>query len=148
MLTGNPREVYNPRSILRPLLDLMSVPAYVTDRFNRVWAVNRMYAELVGDPIADGLRGEDLFIIGLVLGRYRESYPRRHLEVAACAQSLSDEIESGRLVPQTQAMLRRVLLLDDIAERRVRDVMDGYASRKWNGLVIFKQENGRHLELE
>lgn len=136
------------QAIVESLLDLVSVPAYVTDRYNRVRAVNRQYSHLVGDPISDGLRGDDLFIINLILGRYRSSYPRRYVEVAGCSPSLPGEIENGRLVPQAEALWRKALALDEVAARRVRDVAEGHTSARWNGLVVFKLENGGHAELQ
>lgn len=136
------------RAIIGPLLDLVSAPAYVTDRFNRVRAVNHRYAELVGDPIDDGYRGEQLFIISLILGPYSQSFPRRQVDVAGCTLPLAGEIEHGRLEPQTQLMLRTALQMDASTARQVRGVLEGSVSQKWDGRVVYRQENRKHVVLE
>ena len=129
------------------MLDLISAPAYVTDRWNRVRAVNLAYAKLVGDP-TDGRSDEgSLFTISFILGRFRSSFPRRLTEVAGCAPTLSAEIEAGRLDQQTKHLWFKALALDPLAARQVGDVLAGHASRKWDGLVVFRSSDGKHSEL-
>jgi hypothetical protein len=111
--------------VLGQLLDLVSVPAYATDRFNRVVQVNARFAELVGDPIVAGLRGDDLFIASLLLGRFRSRFPRAPLEVSRSFGTVLAEVAAGRLLPKTETLMKKALALDNEATRLARDALAG-----------------------
>jgi DNA-binding CsgD family transcriptional regulator len=134
-------------ALLSHLLNLFAVPAYVTDRLNRIQRVNGAFARLMGDPHGDGLRGDELFVHSLILGRYRDHFPRRHLEIASCVPSLIAEIESGSLAPEVGRLLGGALRQDEAVARLARDAVEGNGPTGWDGTVHFRRDDGSIQEL-
>jgi DNA-binding CsgD family transcriptional regulator len=130
-----------------PLLQTIEAPAYVTDRDNRVLGVNHAYARLVGDPIAAGLRQDDLFVINLLLGPYRERFPRRAVEVPGCAATFASEVECGRLSLRTRYLWGHALRADATVARLARQAVLGDYEPRWDGMVVFRSEDGRYREM-
>jgi DNA-binding CsgD family transcriptional regulator len=134
-------------ALLSHLLNLFAVPAYVTDRLNRVQRVNRTFARLIGDPYEDGLRGDELFVHSLIVGRYRQHFPRRGLEIPSCVSSLIREVESGSLAPEVGRLLGFTLRQDEAIGRLARDAVEGHGPTGWDGTVHFRSHNGTTEEL-
>ena len=130
-------------ALLSHLLGLFGTPAYVTDDLNRVCAVNRAYAVLVGDPIQDGVRGDDLIVNSLIIGSYRECFPRRYEELASCTPLLMREIRRGNLRPELRILLARALSRDSQAAKRVGEALAGATTWQWDGFVLIKSQEGR-----
>jgi len=134
-------------AMISHLLELVAVPAYVTDRCNRVRAVNRVFAGLVGDPVGQGIHGDDLFVHSLILGPYRDHFPRRQLEVPSCVPLLVAEMESGSLAPEVGRLLGNALRQDEAVSRLARNAVQGNGSPDWDGTVHFRGGDGSMEEL-
>jgi DNA-binding CsgD family transcriptional regulator len=130
------------------LLEAIATPAYVTDRDNRVLAVNQAFAALVGDPQRDGLAGDSLFIINLILGPYRDCFPRRAVEVPGCAATFASEIDAGRLSPRTVGLWQHSLVSDERVARLVTKAVAGDYEPRWDGAVVFRDRDGYQKELK
>jgi DNA-binding CsgD family transcriptional regulator len=131
-----------------PLLELIAAPAYVTDRLNHVRAVNDAYRRLVGDPIADGYAGDELFVTRLILGPYRNHFPRRVADVAGWAPFMPLEVDAGRLTPEIAFQFERALMLDSAAVEMAHRIRSGTRSPHWNGLILFQDDEGHKCELQ
>lgn len=128
--------------VLTHLLETLAPPAYVTDRLNRVRAVNRAFAMAIGDPLRDGLYGDDLFVQSLILGPYRARFPRRYDEIAGCMPTIVGEIECGALAPEVGQLLQKALQQDVFAARTARNALEGHGSEDWDGAVRFLTRDG------
>jgi DNA-binding CsgD family transcriptional regulator/PAS domain-containing protein len=119
-------------------LDLYAVPAFLTDRYNRITWVNRAFARLVGDPVRDGIPLTLRFVAAALLGPYRARFPRRKLEVAACLQGLPREVEDGALATPTLRLLDDALALDEDVRRLVAK-----GGPAWDGTILIRPEGER-----
>ena len=121
-------------------LELLGVPAYVTDTFNCFVRVNREFARMIGDPVAENIPFEQRFIHALVVGPWRDRFERPSELVANCLPSLVNEIDSGRLSPLTRALVDRTLSMDPGVRRAL-----GSPRKTWNGSVIVTY--GKHASV-
>lgn len=112
-------------------LELLGVPAYVTDTFNCFVRVNREFARMIGDPVAENIPVEQRFIHSLVIGPWRERFERPSELVANCLPSLVNEIDAGRLSPLTRALVDRTLSMDPGVRRALCS-----PRKTWNGGVV------------
>ena len=131
-----------------PLLEAIETPAYVTDRDNRVLAVNRAYGGLIGDPMAAGVRNDDLFVINLLLGPFRDRFPRRAVEVPGCAATFASEVSSGRLSLRTRYLWGNALRGDADVARLVRRAVSGDYEPRWDGVVVVRGDDGLDRQLK
>lgn len=120
-------------------LELFAVPAFLTDPCNRIVWVNREFAAQVGDPVAEGVSWEDRFLPALLLGPYRDRFPRGEAEVAQCVGALSPEIEAGSLALATRVLVSRVQLL-------YHEELASEAEREWDGTIVVRP-SGRAMLL-
>lgn len=90
-------------------LELYAVPAFLTDPMNRVVAVNRPFASLVGDPNRDNLTPDDRFVASLIVGHYRDRFPEGRDAVKQCLPLISGEVAAGRLQEGAQRLAERLL---------------------------------------
>ena len=119
-------------------LDLYAVPAFVTDPLNRCTWVNRPFADLVGDPIQDGLPADVRFIAAMMLGPYRHRFPEHKAEIAACLPGLLDEVASGALGAETRRLVEQTLALDADVRR-----LAGRNVRAWDGTIVIRRTDRR-----
>lgn len=112
-------------------LELFAVPAFLTDPCNRIVWVNREFAAQVGDPVADGVSWEDRFLPALLLGPYRDRFPRARAEVAQCIGALTPEVEAGSLSLPTRRLVSRVLKL-------YHEELASEVDREWDGTIVIR----------
>lgn len=135
-----PSPVCTQLTAIARALDLYAVPAFLTDRYNRILWVNRVFARLVGDPAHEGVPWTLRFVAAALLGPYRARFPRRRQEVAACLQGLPEQVAKGTLAPPTLRLLEDTLALD--AEVRRLVAKGGVA---WDGTVLIRTEEGKAM---
>ena len=114
-------------------LELYAVPAFLTDPCNRVLWVNREFAADVGDPISDAVPMDDRFVPALLLGPYREHFPRGQTEVSECLGALSPQAEPGGLSPATDRLVARVRSL-------YAELMIAEPGHPWDGTIAIRSD--------
>ena len=135
------------RAIVVGLLDALAVPAYVTDRLNRLCAVNSAYCNLVGNPVGEGFRGDALFVTHLILGPYRDHFPRRARDVAGWAPFLEPEVRQGHLQPRVRDLFYAALDLDEDARHAAEQATDEGLHARWDAGMLFRTNDGHFREL-
>lgn len=142
-MCGVPHE----RPIVCPRLQLVAASlnhftalAFVTDPLNRCVFVNQTFARMIGDPIRDRLPSKLRFIDALVIGPYRDRFPRGKQEVAQCAAGLLGEVEAGRLAPGAIRLLEHALTLDEDVYKLAKRT-----DTPWDGTVVVKDHGGKLL---
>ena len=73
-------------------LNLFNAPAFITDPLNRFVFVNQTFARMIGDPIRDRVPANLRFVDAVIIGPYRDRFPRGKQEVAQCASGLWAEV--------------------------------------------------------
>lgn len=116
-------------------LELYAVPAFLTDPCNRILWVNREFAAEVGNPVADAVPMDDRFLPALLLGPYRDRFPRGSIEVSACLGTLSLQVDCGNLSLTTERLLARVRLL-------YKDQLASEPDHGWDGTIVIRPERG------
>jgi DNA-binding CsgD family transcriptional regulator len=134
----HPAVVCEHLALVARSLDLYAVPAFLTDRYNRITWVNRAFARLVGDPVREGIPLRLRFVAAALLGPYRARFPRRKQEVAACLQGLSHEVENGALAAPTLRLLDDTLALNEDVRRLVEK-----GGQSWDGTVLIRPAGER-----
>ena len=119
-------------------LHLFNAPAFLTDPLNRFVFVNQTFARMIGDPIRDGVPAKLLFVDAVIIGPYRDRFPRGKQEVAQCASGLLQEVEAGRLAPGAITLLDHALALDEDVYELARRT-----ETPWDGTVVVKDPNGK-----
>jgi DNA-binding CsgD family transcriptional regulator len=100
-------------------LEFFAVPALLTDPLNRIVHVNRLFARLIGDPVREGVAAPDRFLPSLLIGAFRERFPRGYEEVSQCLGGLHREVELGRLSGSTGRLIESTMDKDDVLRRLV-----------------------------
>jgi DNA-binding CsgD family transcriptional regulator len=118
-------------------LDYYAVPAFVTDELNRVRITNREFQRRVGDPQRDGVPADQRFIAALMLGPYRDRFPRREEELEACLPGIPDEVDRGNLSPRVQVLLEQALRGHTALRRRFIE-----GTPNWDGTVLIRDGYG------
>lgn len=120
-------------------LDWFDTPAFITDRCNRFVHANQRFIEMVGDPVAVPASSPARFIVGAMLGPFRDRFPERRTEVGRCIAGLKEEVRAGRLAQETLSLLSRSLTFDD----RVRPI-----DQAWEGTVIVRPVAGSMMQVK
>jgi DNA-binding CsgD family transcriptional regulator len=120
-------------------LELFAVPAFLTDPCNRIVWVNREFAAQVGDPVAEGVPPDDRFLPALLLGPYRERFPRGHIEVSQCVGALDPDGGRESLSLPKGRLLARVFSLYSHA-------LAPEPNSDWDGTIVIRGP-GRAMRL-
>ncbi len=119
-------------------LHLFTAPAFLTDPLNRFVFVNQTFAKMIGDPIQDRVPPELRFVDAVIIGPYRDRFPRGKQEVAQCASGLMGEVEAGRLAPGAIGLLEHALTLDEDVYKLAKRT-----ETPCDGTVVVKDHNGK-----
>lgn len=127
---------------LEATLELLGVPAYLSDHLNRFVRVNREFARLVGDPEAEGLPPDLRFIHAVVIGPWRDRFEQTPELVASCLPSLVREIDAGRVSSFARVLVDRTVSMDADVRRALSS-----PRRSWNGSVVVTRGKNSRLAI-
>ncbi len=91
----------------------------------------------MGDPQRDRVPADQRFIAALMLGPYRDRFPRREEEIEACLPGIPGEVERGNLSPRVQKLVEQTLIGHTALRHRV---MEG--TPHWDGTVLIRDGYG------
>jgi DNA-binding CsgD family transcriptional regulator len=117
------------------MLELFLVPAFLTDPVNRILFANNVFRRLIGDPVSAGLAADDRFIPALLLGPFRDRFPRRYQEIAQCLGSVDEEIARGRLSARAARLVQDTVLSDNVLAR-----LASKDPERWDGTVVVRDQ--------